>query len=116
MIDRIEYGEFIGSVHYSAKDDIMFGKIEGINDLVTFEGASVKELRKAFKEAVDDYVALCAQAGKDPFKSFKGSFNIRIPADMHKELFRQATKEGKNLNQFVQEAIQQELLKKQSSK
>lgn len=114
MIDRIEYGEFIGSVHYSAKDDLMFGKIEGINDLVTFEGSSVKELRKAFKEAVDDYVAMCAQTGKDPFKSFKGSFNIRIPAEMHKELFRQATKEGKNLNQFVQEAIQQELLKKQS--
>ena len=115
MIDRIEYGEFIGSVHYSAKDDVLFVKIEGINDLVTFEGAFVKELRIAFKEAVDDYVALCAQAGKDPFRSFKGSFNISIPADMHKELFRQATKEGKNLNQFIHEAIQNELLKKQSS-
>mgnify|MGYP003531618362 FL=1 len=48
MIDRMEYGEFIGSVHYSAKDDVLFGKIEGINDLITFEGGSVKELRKAF--------------------------------------------------------------------
>ena len=58
MIDRMEYGEFVGSVHYSAKDDVLFGKIEGINDLITFEGGSVKELRKAFKEAVDDYVSL----------------------------------------------------------
>ena len=58
MIDRMEYGEFIGSVHYSAKDDVLFGKIEGINDLITFEGGSVKELRKAFKEAVEDYVSL----------------------------------------------------------
>ena len=58
MSKRIEYEEFIGSVHYSAKDDLLFGKIEGITDLVTFEGASVKELRKSFKEAVDDYIVL----------------------------------------------------------
>lgn len=58
MINRMEYGEFIGSVHYSAKDDLLFGKIEGINDLVTFEGDSVTELRKAFKEAVEDYLSL----------------------------------------------------------
>ena len=58
MIDRLEYGEFIGSVHYAAKDDLLFGKIEGITDLVTFEGATVKELRKSFKEAVDDYIVL----------------------------------------------------------
>jgi predicted HicB family RNase H-like nuclease len=58
MIDRMEYGAFIGSVHYSAKDDLLFGKIEGINDLVTFEGGSVKELRKSFKEAVEDYLSL----------------------------------------------------------
>ncbi len=58
MIDRMEYGEFIGSVHYSAKDDLLFGKIEGINDLVTFEGGSVMELRKAFKEAVENYLSL----------------------------------------------------------
>jgi len=58
MIDRMEYGEFIGSVHYSAKDDLLVAKIEGITDLVTFEGASVKELRNSFKEAVDDYIAI----------------------------------------------------------
>ena len=58
MIDRMEYGEFVGSVHYSAKDDVLFGKIEGINDLITFEGGSVKELRKAFIEAVEDYTSL----------------------------------------------------------
>ena len=58
MIDRMEYGAFIGSVHYSDKDDVLFGKIEGINDLITFEGGSVKELRKAFIEAVEDYTSL----------------------------------------------------------
>ena len=39
---------FIGSVHFNASDRIFFGKIEGINDLVTFEGSTVNELEDAF--------------------------------------------------------------------
>ena len=52
--DKIIYKDFIGTVHYSTDDELFYGKIEGINDLVTFEGLSVKELKLAFEEAVDD--------------------------------------------------------------
>ena len=41
--DKIIYKDFIGTVHFSTEDEIFYGKIEGINDLVTFEGLSVKE-------------------------------------------------------------------------
>ena len=54
MKDVIIYNEFIASVHYSSDDEVFFGKIEGITDLVTFEGTSVQELQSAFHEAVDD--------------------------------------------------------------
>ena len=50
--DYLEYEGFHGTVHYSNEDAVFFGKISGINDLITFEGASVKELQKSFKEAV----------------------------------------------------------------
>lgn len=106
MIDRIKYKEFIGSVHFSADDDIFFGKIEGVNDLVTFEGNTVKQLKKAFKEAVEDYIDLCKQTGKEIFKSFKGSFNVRINPELHSLAFEKAVLEGKTLNQFVQDAIE----------
>ena len=72
MIDRLEYENFIGSVHYSAKDEIFFGKLESVNDLITFEGTSVKELKKSFIEAVKDYMELCNETGKNSMKSFKG--------------------------------------------
>jgi len=111
--DILTYKNFIGSVRYSGDDDIFYGKIEGINDLVTFGGKSVGELRKSFEEAVDDYLKLCAEAGKDPHKSFKGSFNVRISPDLHKRAFRYATEEGMSLNQFVQSAIEHEVREKE---
>ena len=65
MKDVMQYKNFIGSVHFNANDEIFYGKIEGINnDLVTFEGESVKKLKKAFEEAVEDYLQLCEQVGK----------------------------------------------------
>ena len=55
MQDVMEYKDFIGSVRYSAVDDIFYGKLEGIEDLIVFEGDSVKELNSAFNRAVEDY-------------------------------------------------------------
>jgi predicted HicB family RNase H-like nuclease len=55
MQDVMEYKDFIGSVRYSAVDDIFYGKLEGIEDLIVFEGDSVKELNSAFNRAVDEY-------------------------------------------------------------
>ena len=71
MKDVLTYKDFIGSVHFSAEDKVFHGKIEGITDLVTFEGKNVDELIKAFHEAVDDYIALCKEAGKE-FKVLQG--------------------------------------------
>ncbi len=58
MPDKLKYKNFIGTVKFSADDDVFYGKIEGINDLVTFEGTTANELKTAFKEAVDDYLEL----------------------------------------------------------
>ena len=109
MTDKLIFKDFIGTVHYSTKDSVFYGKIEGINDLITFEGESVSELKSAFEEAVDDYIALCQEVDKEPLKSFKGSFNIRIDPKLHSKAFKIAAMNGKSLNQFVSEAIKKEV-------
>ena len=106
MKDVLTYKNFIGSVHFSAEDKVFHGKIEGITDLITFEGKSVDELTKAFHEAVNDYIALCREANKEPLKSCKGSFNVRIPSELHIKAAQQAVKLGISLNQLVQKAIE----------
>ncbi len=112
MKDLIEYKGFLGSVHFSPEDEVFFGKIEGIDDLVTFEGESVSQLKKAFAEAVRDYLDLCKAQKKNPEKSFKGSFNIRIPSELHRKAFRKSLRSGMSLNQLVQKAIEKELAEK----
>lgn len=67
----------MGSVHFNAEDRVFHGKIEGVDDLVTFEGKSVDEIIKAFHEGVDDYIELCKEQGKEPLRSYKGSCNAR---------------------------------------
>ena len=65
MKDILQYKGFIGSVHFNADDEVFFGKIEGIDDLVSFEGCSVAEIKEAFVEAVDDYITLCEENAKE---------------------------------------------------
>jgi len=103
--NMLKYKEFYGSVEYSAIDECFFGKIIGTTDLVTFEGNSVDELKNAFTEAVEDYLCLCKEAGREPQKSYKGSFNIRISPDLHRAAAIIASKEGISLNAFVERAI-----------
>jgi predicted HicB family RNase H-like nuclease len=64
--NMLNYKDFYGSVEYSNDDECFFGKIVGISDLVTFEGDSVASLKNAFAEAVEDYIVLCREAGKEP--------------------------------------------------
>ncbi len=101
MKNYIEYGDYLGTVNYSAEDSTFYGKIQGISDLVLFEGDSVDELKKSFEDAVIDYLATCQEVGKEPNKMYKGVFNVRIPSEMHKQLSKIANKKGIKLNVLV---------------
>jgi len=109
MKDFIQYKDYIGSVHFNAEDEVFFGKIEGIEDLVSFEGSSVDELKQAFTDSVEDYIVLCKEIGKKNEKSYKGSFNVRIAPEIHKKAKRLAIMKGISLNQFIQKAVEEEV-------
>jgi len=109
MKDFLIYKDFIGSVHFNADDEVFFGRIEGIEDLISFEGQSVTELKKSFEESVDDYIDICKENGKDLEKSYKGSFNVRISPEIHKKAKRLAIMKGISLNQLIQKAVEEEV-------
>lgn len=66
MRDMMEYKEYLGSVAYSAEDALFHGRLEGIRDLVTYEGEDEAGLEAAFREAVEDYLDLCRQENRRP--------------------------------------------------
>ncbi len=107
--DILQYKDFIGSVHFSAEDGCFFGKLEGVDDLVTFEGHDVEGLERSFRKAVDDYIGLCRKTGKPLFKSYGGTFNIRMPPELHRKAARRSALLGISLNQLVQRAVEKEV-------
>ena len=109
MKNTLSYKGFLGSVSFSEEDNVLYGKIECIDDLILYEGTSVTEIKIAFREAVDDYIEICKQTMKPCLKSFKGSFNVRVQPDLHQRAVMIATKKGISLNQLVQKAIVREI-------
>ncbi len=105
MDDYLTYKGYLGTVHYSTEDEVFYGKVHGINDLVNFEGASVNELKRSFEASIDDYLQTCQQVGKMPDKTFKGSFNVRISTELHRKAAFAASQTGISLNEFVKNAI-----------
>ena len=115
-MNTMTYKGYIGSVAYSEKDQVFFGKIEGINDLVTFESDDVNKIEEEFHKAVDDYLIFCEEIGKEPDKDYKGSFNVRVTPELHKQLVDVSFWNGESLNSSVEKAIrlyvESELLKR----
>lgn len=106
MKDILKYKDFVATLHFSQEDEIFYGKILGIDDSVTFEGDSVNSLGKAFRDAVEEYIETCKEIGKDPLKSYKGSFNVRIKPEYHKQAAYASMQLGISLNQFVERSLE----------
>lgn len=83
------------------QDDLFHGELLGVQDVVTFQGRTPAELRKAFRESVDDYLDFCAQRGAEPSKPYSGKFMTRVPPELHRVLSEQADREGKSMNQYM---------------
>ena len=108
-MNTMKHKGFIGSVAFSEADNVFFGKIEGIESLVNFEGESVVELTNAFHEAVDDYLAYCEEEGIEPHKSYSGSLNVRLTPDIHSRIAYLAKQTGVSINSFIRSAVEKQI-------
>jgi predicted HicB family RNase H-like nuclease len=112
---NLEYKGYTGSIEYSKEDDLLFGKVLGINGLISYEGKTGNELETDFKEAIDTYLADCKSDGIAPEKPFKGSFNVRISPVLHQKAALLAMEDKMSLNNFVAESIRERIFKETGS-
>ena len=66
----MEYQGYVGRVEYDDEAGIFHGEVINTRDVITFQGATVAELRKAFRASVEDYIAFCSNRGEEPEKPF----------------------------------------------
>ena len=101
----MEYKGYFAKVEFDDEANIFHGEVINLRDVITFEGESVDDLRKAFHESVEDYLEFCAERGEDPEKPYSGKFLVRVGPELHKTLVIQARKNGKSLNTWVHDAL-----------
>jgi predicted HicB family RNase H-like nuclease len=105
----MEYKGYIGKVELDPDAGILHGEVVGIRDVVTFQGESVQEVERAFRESVDDYLAFCRSRGEQPDKPRSGKFVVRANADLHRRLDILARASGKSLNTVVVEFLERDV-------
>jgi len=107
MKTALEYKGYIGTVEMSEADGVLHGKLAFIRDLVTYESETAPGLVKAFHEAVDDYLADCAEEGREPDKPFKGQFQVRVSPALHRAFALAAAKEERSFNKIIEDALEE---------
>jgi predicted HicB family RNase H-like nuclease len=100
------YKGYMGKVDYDDEAGIFHGEVINTRDVITFQGKSVSELKKALRESVEDYLEFCRERGEEPDRPFSGKFVVRIPPEVHREAFLKAKSIGKSLNAWVKEVIE----------
>lgn len=104
MIEHMEYKGYLGSIEVDMKEFIFYGRLLFIRDVVSYQASDLKALQASFEEAVEDYLATCAELGDAPDKPCKGTFNVRIGADLHQQVALLAVVANVSLNDWVKDA------------
>jgi len=105
----MEYRGYLGTVEYDAEAKIFHGDVINTRDVITFQGTTVDEIERAFKESIDDYVAWCESEGVEPEKPYSGRFNVRLPPQLHRQVAILAKKRQMSLNSFVEKVLTDEV-------
>jgi predicted HicB family RNase H-like nuclease len=102
----MEYKGYIGKVEFDDEAAIFHGEVTNTRDVITFQGKSVAQLKKAFRDSIDDYLESCAERGEEPDRPFSGQFVTRISPELHRRASLAAAHAGKSLNVWVAEQLQ----------
>lgn len=88
-------------VAYDEEAELFHGEVVNLRDVVTFQGRSVAELKQAFAESIEDYLAFCRERGEEPEKPYSGQFVVRVEPPLHKAAATAARRAGVSLNKWV---------------
>jgi predicted HicB family RNase H-like nuclease len=102
----MKYKGYSGHVVFDEEADIFHGEVINTTVVITFQGVTVVEVKKVFKESVDDYLEFCEERGESPKKPFSGKFNLRLGPELHQKAYILARKSDISLNLWVVQTIQ----------
>ncbi len=106
MKNIMKYKGYWAEIKYSDKDECFYGEIEGLkNTSISFEGTTVKELKKDFKDAIDTHLKYCKEHNQEPEKQCKGSLNVRLGVELHNKTKMKSIEKNISINELIKEAV-----------
>jgi|TARA_R110002012_G_scaffold29696_1_gene91239 predicted HicB family RNase H-like nuclease len=103
----LEYKGYVGTVDYEPDDKTFHGKVIGLStDGIHFEGASAEEFEQAFRDSVDDYLAWCAEDGREPDKPYSGNIALRVDPMIHRKASIMAGASGMSISKWIESQIE----------
>lgn len=101
----MKYKDYEATVKFDDETEVFYGEVINMRDVITFQGSSVEELKKAFEDSVEDYLEFCRERGEEPDKPFSGNVVLHISPELHHRLYRKAKLKGKTLNSLIEESL-----------
>ena len=106
MKNIMKYKGYWAEIRYSDEDEGFCGFVEGLkNDDISFEGVTVKALKKDFKDAIDHYLQVCKETGTEPEKQCKGSLNVRLGVELHNKAKIKSIEKNISINELIKDAV-----------
>lgn len=102
----IEYKGYIGAVNFDSEIDLFHGTVINTNDVITFYGASVAELREEMQKSIEGYIEFCKEQGKTPEKPFSGEFTVQMNPEMHCKLALNAEQLHLDFDAYLQNVLE----------
>ncbi len=78
------YKNYVGVAEFDDEAGVIRGQVVNIRDVITFQGSTVEEVRQAFRDSVDDYLAFCAERGEDPERPLEAEAPINLGPGVHR--------------------------------
>ena len=106
MATTMRYKEYVATIEYDDDASLFHGEVTNLRDVITFQGRSAAELKRAFRESVEDYLTFCAKRGEEPERPVSGKFVVRVTPEIHSRVAVAAVREGLSMNQWVARVLE----------
>ena len=105
MINSMSYKGYTVSMIFDAEDKVIVGRVQDIDDIISFHGESVAEFESNFHMVIEDYLAASKQLGSEPEKPASGKVMLRIAPEVHAAALKAAARSGTSLNKWAEGAL-----------
>ncbi|MFH1806006.1 MAG: type II toxin-antitoxin system HicB family antitoxin [Pseudomonadota bacterium] len=105
----MNYKGYSATIEADTETGFLHGRVVGISEIIVFEGETVPQIIDDFRNAVDDYLADCAQRNVKPTTPASGKHPLKIPPLLHSVAREHARVLGKTFNAYVTDLIEKDI-------